>query len=297
MHQLAAHRAVRPRLVAGVPRRRADRHRSPHARVLVRARGRPRAAGDEGARHRLPGSRSTTTTRSGTPSTTTTGRRSTSSTLTASSGTTTSAKAATRSRSASSSGCSASSASSSHVEGVGVEAEADWDSLRTPETYLGYARSEHFASPGRRRVRRPRRLRAPDRLPLNHWALAGEWTIGREKVVLDEAGGSIAYRFHARDVHLVLAPGGAGRSRSGCSSTAQPPGSSHGVDVDEDGQRAAPGWPAVPACPPARHGPRAHDGDHVPRARRRGLRVHVRIAGDATAGCCVLPCCRLWRMT
>jgi thiol-disulfide isomerase/thioredoxin len=66
------------------------------------------------------------------------------------------------------------------VEGVGVEAAADWDNLRTPETYLGYARGDGLAS------------------------LTGEWTVGPEKVVLDQAGGSIAYRFHARDAHLVL---------------------------------------------------------------------------------------------
>src|SRR5947199_7541002 len=81
------------------------------------------------------------------------------------------------------------------VEGLGVEAEADWDSLRTPETYLGSARSENRADA------------RPEDLRLNHWALAGEWTNGREKVVLDEAGGSIAYRFQARDAHLVLSPG------------------------------------------------------------------------------------------
>ena len=79
------------------------------------------------------------------------------------------------------------------VEGLGVEAPADGDHLRTPETCLGNVRSERFGS--------------PDRLPLNHWALAGEWTIGRENVVLDQAGGSIAYRFHARDAHFVLARG------------------------------------------------------------------------------------------
>src|SRR3954451_13290443 len=70
------------------------------------------------------------------------------------------------------------------VEGMGVEAEADWDNLRTPETYLGDARSER-----------------------NGWALSGDWTIGRENVTLAEAGGSIAFRFHARDAHLVLSAG------------------------------------------------------------------------------------------
>jgi thiol-disulfide isomerase/thioredoxin len=107
------------------------------------------------------------------------------------------------------------------VEGLGVEAEADWDHLRTPETYLGDARSERFGS--------------PDRLRLNHWALAGEWTIGRESVVLDQAGGSIAQRFHARDAHLVLSPGAGAPIPFRVLLDGEPPGRSHGVDVDEDG--------------------------------------------------------------
>ena len=96
------------------------------------------------------------------------------------------------------------------VEGLGVEAEADWDHLRTPETYLGYGRSEQLRVIGRRAFDERRTYQLPDRLRLNHWALAGEWTIGREKVVLEQAGGSIAYRFHARDAHLVLSPGARG---------------------------------------------------------------------------------------
>ena len=90
------------------------------------------------------------------------------------------------------------------VEGVGVEAEADWDHLRTPETYLGYGRGESFASPGGVAYDERRTYELPERLRANQWALAGEWTIGSEKVALDHAGGSIAYRFHARDAHLVL---------------------------------------------------------------------------------------------
>jgi hypothetical protein len=109
------------------------------------------------------------------------------------------------------------------VEGVGVEAEADWDHLRTPETYLGYERSENRADA------------RPEDLPLNHWALAGEWTIGREKVVLDQAGGSIAYRFHARDAHLVLSPGAREPIPFRVLLDGEAPGPSHGVDVDEDG--------------------------------------------------------------
>jgi thiol-disulfide isomerase/thioredoxin len=120
------------------------------------------------------------------------------------------------------------------VEGLGVEAEADWNNLRTPETYLGSGRSERFASAdGAFDERRGYQL--PDRLSVNHWALAGEWTIGREKVVLDEADGSIAYRFHARDAHLVLSPGPRGPIPFRLLLDGEAPRPSHGVDVDEDG--------------------------------------------------------------
>jgi thiol-disulfide isomerase/thioredoxin len=121
------------------------------------------------------------------------------------------------------------------VEGAGVEAEADWDHLRTPETYLGYARSEHFASPGRPAYDERRPYELPERLRFNHWALAGEWTIGRESVVLEETGGSIAYRFHARDAHLVLSPGAREPIPFRVLVDGEAPGRSHGVDVDEDG--------------------------------------------------------------
>ena len=97
------------------------------------------------------------------------------------------------------------------VEGRGVEKAADWDNLRTPETYLGYARSDQSAS------------------------LKGEWTVGSENVVLDEAGGSISYRFHARDANLVLSPGAHEPIPFRVLVDGAPPGPSHGVDVDEEG--------------------------------------------------------------
>ena len=75
----------------------------------------------------------------------------------------------------------------------------------------------------------------PRRLRLNHWALTGEWTIGRENVALDEAGGGIAYRFHVRDAHLVLSPGARGPIPFRVLLDGEAPGRSHGVDVDEDG--------------------------------------------------------------
>jgi thiol-disulfide isomerase/thioredoxin len=121
------------------------------------------------------------------------------------------------------------------VEGLGVEAQADWDHLRTPETYLGYGRSEHFASPDGAAVDERRAYELPERLRLSHWALAGEWTIGREHVALDQAGGSIAYRFHARDAHLVLAPGAREPIPFRVLLDGETPGPSHGVDVDDDG--------------------------------------------------------------
>jgi thiol-disulfide isomerase/thioredoxin len=121
------------------------------------------------------------------------------------------------------------------VEGLGVEAEADWDHLRTPETYLGYGRSERFASPDGAGFDERRTYELPERLRFNHWGLAGEWTIGREKVVLDEAGGSIACRFDARDAHLVLSSGAREPIPFRLLLDGEAPGPSRGVDVDEDG--------------------------------------------------------------
>jgi len=121
------------------------------------------------------------------------------------------------------------------VEGLGVEAEADWDHLRTPETYLGYERSSDFASQRSGAFDRRDTYELPGYLPFNHWALAGEWTIGRESVVLDRAGGSIACRFQARDAHLVLAPGTREPIPFNVLVDGEAPGPSHGVDVDEDG--------------------------------------------------------------
>jgi thiol-disulfide isomerase/thioredoxin len=121
------------------------------------------------------------------------------------------------------------------VQGLGVEAEADWDHLGTPETYVGSDRSEHFASPGGAAYGQRHAYDLPEHLRLNHWALAGEWTTGRENVVLDEAGGSIAYRFHARDAHLVLSAGDRGAIPFRVLLDGEAPGPSHGVDIDENG--------------------------------------------------------------
>ena len=123
------------------------------------------------------------------------------------------------------------------VEARGLEAAADWGSLRSPENYVGFARTAHFASPGGT-ARNTRRLyAAPARLPRNHWALAGEWTVEQEAVVLHEAHGRIAYGFHARDLHLVMGPAARGTAvRFRVFLDGKPPGAAHGLDIDDHGQ-------------------------------------------------------------
>jgi thiol-disulfide isomerase/thioredoxin len=108
------------------------------------------------------------------------------------------------------------------VEGEGDEAEADWDHLGTPETYLGYSRGGTGAG-------------LIEDLLLNDWALSGQWRTGPENVALEEAGGSIAFRFHARDAHLVMASGAAEPIPFRVTLDGEAPGQSHGGDVDEDG--------------------------------------------------------------
>ena len=121
------------------------------------------------------------------------------------------------------------------VEAVGVEADADWARLGSPETYLGRGRGERFASPGGAAPNKRRGYELPERLRSNQWALSGEWTIDHEKVMLEDAGGSIAYRFDARDAHLVLSAGAHREIPFRVQLEGEAPGSSHGVDIDEDG--------------------------------------------------------------
>jgi hypothetical protein len=121
------------------------------------------------------------------------------------------------------------------VEGLGVEAEADWEHLRTPETYLGYGRSERFSSPSGTAFDERQPYELPKDLSFGHWALAGEWTIGRERVTLEEASGSIAVRFDARDAHLVLNSEGREPISFRVLIDGEAPARSRGVDVDEEG--------------------------------------------------------------
>jgi len=121
------------------------------------------------------------------------------------------------------------------VEGLGVEAPADWNHLQTPETYLGYGRSERFSSADGVAFDERRVYELPERLHVNHWSLDGEWTIGRENVVPHQAGGIIAYRFHARDAHVVLSSRSQKPIPFRLLLDGGAPGPSHGVDVDKDG--------------------------------------------------------------
>jgi thiol-disulfide isomerase/thioredoxin len=122
------------------------------------------------------------------------------------------------------------------VDPGGVEVAADWDSLWSPENYLGYARTEHFASPDGAVLDTPQVYAVPGRLRLNQWALSGDWTMERQAIALNAPDGEIVYRFHARDLHLVMGPPARGTSvRFRVSLDGQPPGAAHGVDVDEAG--------------------------------------------------------------
>lgn len=126
------------------------------------------------------------------------------------------------------------------VETDGVEAPADWDTLQSPETYLGSERGERFASPGGAAWEEPRSYSIPDPLRLNTWALAGEWTVGRRAARLDEAGGHLSYRLRARDVNLVMGPTEGGEPvRFQVRLDGDPPGAARGVDVDERGEGTA----------------------------------------------------------
>jgi thiol-disulfide isomerase/thioredoxin len=121
------------------------------------------------------------------------------------------------------------------VEGIGVEAEADWQNLRTPETYLGYGRGDRLASTAGVARDEARTYEIPGRLRTNRWALAGEWAIESEKAVLQAADGTIAFRFHARDAHLVLSSATPDPNPFRVLLDGEPPGPAHGEDVDEDG--------------------------------------------------------------
>ena len=126
------------------------------------------------------------------------------------------------------------------VDAHGPEVAADWRHLKSAENYVGYERTENFASPGGAASGGRRVYAAPAALRLNQWALVGDWTVERGAVALNKAPGRIAYRFHARDLHLVMGPATRGASvRFRVLIDGKPPGAAHGVDVDAQGNGTA----------------------------------------------------------
>ena len=113
----------------------------------------------------------------------------------------------------------------------GLEVAADWATLKSPESYTGYQQAEGFASSAAFDKRHSYTI--PAQLPLNHWALSGDWTITARTAVPNQSGGMLAYRFHARDLNCVIAPQPTARIRVRIDG--QPPGAAHGADADEQG--------------------------------------------------------------
>jgi thiol-disulfide isomerase/thioredoxin len=122
----------------------------------------------------------------------------------------------------------------------GFEIAADWEHLQSPENYLGYERTESFASPDGVIGDKPVHYSLPQKLKLNQWAISGEWNIGKERILLGKRDGRIVNRFHARDLHLIMGPAKAGNSMTfRVLIDGKPPGSAHGLDVDGKGNGAA----------------------------------------------------------
>ena len=122
------------------------------------------------------------------------------------------------------------------VDAGGIEAAADWSDLKSPETYVGYGRTQNFVSPGGAAPDQPRVYTLPSQLHLNDWALSGDWTVKKQATALDKPNGRIAYRFHARDLNLVMGPPAPGTFvKFRVLIDGQPPAAARGVDVDEQG--------------------------------------------------------------
>ena len=123
------------------------------------------------------------------------------------------------------------------VQAQGAEAAADTDEVKSPETYIGYDRAQHFASPGDLKEDAPKIYATPAQLKLNQWALTGKWLDQGQIAILQSDTGRIAYRFHARDLHLVLGPAADGKAiRFRVTIDGKPPGENHGVDINNDGE-------------------------------------------------------------
>lgn len=122
------------------------------------------------------------------------------------------------------------------VDARGAQQAADMADVRSPETYVGYERAEHFVSSGGAQPDRTTRYNLPGTLRLNDWGVDGQWRIGAESASLSAPGGHITYRFHARDLHLVLGPASDGQPvRFKVTVDGKAPGDAHGVDIGADG--------------------------------------------------------------
>ena len=122
------------------------------------------------------------------------------------------------------------------VHAQGVEAASDVNDAQSPETYIGYARAEHFASPGGIKEDGEKIYAAPAKPRLNEWGLDGKWVDHEQIAVLKSAGGKIVFHFHARDLHLVLGATADGKPvRFRVTVDGQAPGDNHGVDTDAQG--------------------------------------------------------------
>jgi thiol-disulfide isomerase/thioredoxin len=122
------------------------------------------------------------------------------------------------------------------VNARGAEVAADWRNLRSNENYLGYERTQSFASKPDAALNRSRVYALPSRLRVNQWAVAGDWTMQTQAMRSNKPNGRIAYRFHARDVHLVMGPATkSSQVRFRVLIDGKPPGTAHGSDVDEHG--------------------------------------------------------------
>jgi cytochrome c biogenesis protein CcdA/thiol-disulfide isomerase/thioredoxin len=123
------------------------------------------------------------------------------------------------------------------VSATGAEAASDAADVKSPETYIGFARSENFASPGGAVGDTPHVYATGDLKPLNAWGLSGDWTVGGQSATLNKTDGAIAFRFHARDLHLVLGPSADGKPvRFRVTIDGAAPGESHGADINADGE-------------------------------------------------------------
>jgi thiol-disulfide isomerase/thioredoxin len=122
------------------------------------------------------------------------------------------------------------------VNPTGIEEQADWGNLKSPENYLGYGRTENFAFPGGLVIDKSHTYTAAEELRLNQWSVSGDWTIKKQHVLLNKASGRISNRFHARDLHLVMGPKVRGTSiRFRVTVDGKLPMDAHGIDIDEQG--------------------------------------------------------------